>query len=175
MVATPNPPRPSEEATRLGYAIMDLRQNAGLNHQDVAAALGISFHLYFCIETGNHIPDAFLLKKISDLYHVSLDTLLETAFASNAAARKPYMVLEIANRSLPNVIHCNSLEDAIRTANELLEDHAKQCGNLAAYMAGKGDGDEWCRASEDNLNAWCNWNGMDWDAYIIESDTAIKH
>lgn len=98
-----NSPRPSADAIRIADSIRSLRQNAGLNHQDIATALGVSFHQYFCIETGNHIPDALLLKKISDL-----------------------------------------------------------------YTKGKGEGDEWCCATENNMNAWCNWDGMNWNAYIIK-------
>lgn len=87
------------------------------------------------------------------------------------------VVIEICDRSLCSVTPCDSMEDAISAANDLLKTHCNQTGygdeleeavqeaESAGCIPG---GVEFRLASADNDNAWCNYGDRDWDAFIVE-------
>ena len=78
-----------------------------------------------------------------------------------------YLVIEIYERDICSVTECNTLDDAIETANRLLEEQVGSANYVAEFNAGEGVNDEWQPATADRHNAWCNWRG-NWDAHIIQ-------
>lgn len=75
------------------------------------------------------------------------------------------LVVEVFDRSVQSVTPCDSMEEAVSTANDLLVEHAGDSGVLIDVLAGEEEG--WARATEENLNAWANWNSLEWDAHIV--------
>lgn len=52
------------------------RQNSGLTQQQVADALHIERTTYTYYETGKTLPNVITLKKLAQIYHVSVDDLM---------------------------------------------------------------------------------------------------
>lgn len=87
------------------------------------------------------------------------------------------IVIEVYDRSISSVTPCNTKEEAIETANELLKIHCNTTGygdrleetvqEAQANGTEPGWGD-FRFASTDNDNAWCNYGNCDWDAFIVE-------
>lgn len=57
--------------------LFKLRKSKKLTQKDVAIQLGITRQAYANYETGNRNPDPKMLKKIANLFEVSIDDLLE--------------------------------------------------------------------------------------------------
>ena len=57
--------------------LLALRKNKGLTQKEVAEYLGISRQAYANYETGNREPDVNTLKKLSELFNVSIDVIFE--------------------------------------------------------------------------------------------------
>ena len=53
-----------------------LRKRSGMLQEDVANYLGLTRPAYSHYETGRRIPDALMLAKLADLYHVSIDEIM---------------------------------------------------------------------------------------------------
>lgn len=81
---------------------------------------------------------------------------------------KAIIVIETCERDIQSVTKCNSIEDAIDTANALLESHADNIDYVEELENKEGEGYDWQFASKDNLNAWCNIRNYNWDAHIVE-------
>lgn len=77
------------------------------------------------------------------------------------------VVVEIWDREVVSTTECDTMEEAVEAANELLENHVKTIHHLEEFKDGEGKGSEWELATGSNQNAWCNWRG-NWDAHIIE-------
>ena len=77
-----------------------------------------------------------------------------------------YLVIEIYERNVCSVTACNTIDNAIETANHLLEKQVGHANYVAEFNAGEGIDDEWQPATTDRHNAWCNWRG-NWDAHIV--------
>ncbi len=78
------------------------------------------------------------------------------------------VIVVIWDRSVTEVVKCDTIEEAVEAANDLLKNHAAYAGYLDVFESGDSEGDGWCLATEDNRNAWANWQDIDWDAHIIE-------
>lgn len=76
-----------------------------------------------------------------------------------------YHVVETWDRELQSVTECLSLGEAISAANILLNEHLKDVGHGDEVEVEYDETSDWCRASAEKLNAWCNYQG-EWDAYI---------
>ncbi|WP_077612846.1 helix-turn-helix transcriptional regulator [Clostridium sp. Marseille-P2415] len=82
-----------------------LRKKVSLSQCEVAKELGISRQTLSKWETGKSTPDATYIKKISEIYKISIDELLgvendgdhvekeENIFQSNKVRKKNYLVL----------------------------------------------------------------------------------
>ncbi len=69
-----------------GEKLRGHRKNLGLTQEEVADIIGVSAQAISKWEAGECMPDACNLKAISDVYHISLDILLETTETDNADA-----------------------------------------------------------------------------------------
>lgn len=78
-----------------------------------------------------------------------------------------FMVVEVTDREIGAIFLCDTLDEAVEAANNLLEKHIKSIGYMDAYEDQDGEDDEWQRAAADKMFAWCNWR-QNWDAHIIE-------
>lgn len=76
-----------------------------------------------------------------------------------------YYVVETWDRELQSVTECLSLDEAISAANILLNEHLKDVGHGDEVEVEYDETSDWCRASTEKLNAWCNYQG-EWDAFI---------
>ncbi len=61
----------------LGMHLFQARKKRGLTQELVAEKLGVSRQTLSKWETGETIPDIYQAKKLSTIYHVSLDELIE--------------------------------------------------------------------------------------------------
>ena len=66
-----------------------LRQKAGMTQLELADKLHYSDKAVSKWERGESIPDVGVLKRIADLFHVTLDSLLQTEPAGPAAKQQP--------------------------------------------------------------------------------------
>lgn len=76
----------------IGETIYRLRTEAGLSQSDLAEALGVSRQSISKWETGASVPDLDKLIKLRELFHVSLDTLVQgetEPTAEHSAAPSP--------------------------------------------------------------------------------------
>lgn len=87
------------------------------------------------------------------------------------------VVIEIYDRSISSVTPCDTMAEAIETANDLLKTHCNQTGygdeleetvEEAKEKEVKPGGVYFAFAFESNSNAWCNYGDRDWDAFIVE-------
>ena len=60
-----------------GENLMRSRKKSGLSQEEVAAKLGISRQTVSKWELGETLPDIQQAKKLSTLYHITLDELVE--------------------------------------------------------------------------------------------------
>ena len=65
----------------------DLREDLDLHQKDVAKYLGISRSAYSNYENGTRKPDPETLKKLAELFHVSVDELLDYTPENSAEFR----------------------------------------------------------------------------------------
>jgi len=61
-----------------GQKLRNHRKNPSLTQEEVAEKIGVSPQAISKWEAGDCLPDCFNLKSIADVYHISLDILLET-------------------------------------------------------------------------------------------------
>jgi transcriptional regulator with XRE-family HTH domain len=62
---------------RFGEKLRVLRKQHGMTQHDLAAQLGFASQGYIhFLETGKKLPNALLLLKIADLFHVTTDQLM---------------------------------------------------------------------------------------------------
>lgn len=61
----------------LGNNLFNARKKSGLSQEDVAEKLGVSRQTISKWELGETLPDIRQSKKLSDLYHLSLDELID--------------------------------------------------------------------------------------------------
>ena len=96
----------------------------------------------------------------------------------------PYLVLEIKDRDPISLSKCETLEEAIEKANELLEIHCGYIGygeEFQNYMrtyetdpqkANEESAKIGAASKYDPDNAWCGFDDQHWDAYIVDMDAA---
>ena len=60
---------------QLGNRIAELRKEAGLTQEQLAGMLGVTYQAVSKWETGNSYPDISLLPRLSEIFHVTLDSL----------------------------------------------------------------------------------------------------
>ena len=63
-----------------------------------------------------------------------------------------YLVIEVCERKISSITACDTGEEAIATANDMLKRHME---------------DEWEPAATDNRGAWCNYHQKG-DAFITQ-------
>jgi transcriptional regulator with XRE-family HTH domain len=61
----------------LGNSLFNARKKSGLSQEDVAEKLGVSRQTISKWELGETLPDIRQSKKLSNLYHLSLDELID--------------------------------------------------------------------------------------------------
>ena len=66
----------------LGNSLFDARKKSGLSREAVAEKLGVSRQTISKWETDETLPDICQSKKLSGLYHLTLDELIEIGRAS---------------------------------------------------------------------------------------------
>ena len=69
-----------------GQKLRNHRKNLSLTQEEVAEKIGVSPQAISKWEAGDCLPDCFNLKSIADVYHVSLDVLLETDSSGDLTA-----------------------------------------------------------------------------------------
>lgn len=84
-----------------------------------------------------------------------------------------WAVVEIAERGLIDCHTCANKEEAIQTLNNRLGAHAIQCGMLKDYSEfldnnRKDMRYDICMASPEALESYCDWQGVEWNAYAFE-------
>lgn len=62
---------------KLGNSLYKARKNSGLSQEQVASKLGVSRQTVSKWETGETLPDIQQSKKMAQLYHVTLDDLID--------------------------------------------------------------------------------------------------
>lgn len=69
-----------------GEKLRHHRKRLGFTQEEVASKIGVSAQAISKWEAGDCMPDCFNLKAISDVYHISVDVLLETETDGNIDA-----------------------------------------------------------------------------------------
>ena len=62
---------------KVSEKLLNIRKEKALSQSEVAEKLGISRQTLSKWENGKSCPDAMFVKKICELYHLSIDDLLE--------------------------------------------------------------------------------------------------
>lgn len=78
-----------------------------------------------------------------------------------------YAVVEVCDRELISIASAGDIDSALELANLLLDKH---CEGIGCTMYKDDYGDMWQYARADEPNAWCNYRGQNWDAFIDELD-----
>ena len=78
------------------------------------------------------------------------------------------IVIEMYERDVVGITECDSIEEAINMANELLEWHMEAIDYTQEFEDREYEDYEWGFATKDCLNAWCNLGNDNWDAHIVE-------
>ena len=80
-----------------------------------------------------------------------------------------YLVIEVCDREVFSVSICETLDDSIEIANDLLmKQMSDDVDSIKMFETGKDESGSWQRASSSNLNAWCNLHSQEWDCFIWE-------
>lgn len=61
----------------IGFSIRKLRLQKHMTQQQLARFLHITRTTLSNYERGKHLPDIYMIKKIADIFEVSIDSLLE--------------------------------------------------------------------------------------------------
>lgn len=86
---------------------------------------------------------------------------------------KKYMVVEVVERDVIQIVPCVNLPSAVAKANALFMKWLENIKRLDEFESGDGEFNEWQKADEFNLCAWCNWSS-NWDAHIVEAKDEVK-
>ena len=78
-----------------------------------------------------------------------------------------YLVIEVCEREISSIAACDTGEEAIATANDMLKRHMEEIGCSKEYESNEDKYDEWEPAATDNRGAWCNYH-QKWDAFITQ-------
>lgn len=78
------------DPVRIGKFIKNLRQKNHLTQKELADQLGVTYQAVSKWENGKNIPDIFLLKKISMIYQVNMDELLNGAEQTKSKERTKF-------------------------------------------------------------------------------------
>ena len=97
------------EKNILGKNLRNLRKSKNLRQIDVASSLGIAESSYNKYETGKRRPDFETIKKLSDLFNVTLDFLMKAEYIDT----KEYKYLN--NENIENSIIIEEHEDYLKT------------------------------------------------------------
>lgn len=84
------------DPVKFGKQLAALRREAGLTQQALGEKLGVSNKTISRWENGNYMPDIALLPMISELFHVSINTLLEGQI--DHASQQPKKTREIMQK-----------------------------------------------------------------------------
>lgn len=76
------------------------------------------------------------------------------------------LVIEVIDRDVRQVISCRTQASAIKKANELLKYRCADVGYLDEFESGADKLEKWSPATDENLRAWCNYDGEHWDAHV---------
>ncbi len=83
-----------------------LRREAGLTQLELAEQLNYSDKAISKWERGDSIPDVVTLKKVADLFSVTVDYLLRADHPAEMAAKREYTKTQKRNRFLISAISC---------------------------------------------------------------------
>ncbi len=83
-----------------------LRREAGMTQLEMAEQLNYSDKAVSKWERGESIPDVITLKKVADLFSVSVDYLLRADHPLEVAAKREYTKTQKRNRFLISAISC---------------------------------------------------------------------
>ena len=78
-----------------------------------------------------------------------------------------YLVIEVIERDIVDIVEVKDLSAGIGLANKKLKKHMKNIGYDEEYATGEDYEDEWMKADASTLNAWCNYD-ENWDCHICE-------
>lgn len=78
-----------------------------------------------------------------------------------------FFVIETCEREISSVTPVQTLEEGVKVANALLEEHAKEIDRFDELEDGSDEGSEYQYADTESQGAWCNYS-YNWDAHIIE-------
>lgn len=99
----------------LGQKIIDLRQENNLSRKELALKLGTSYSSLSKYETNERQPDYETLKKISDCFDVTIDSLLDNSTDNKTS---------YSNNKL-SLITSHAIEDLTEEEQEKLIEYAK--------------------------------------------------
>ncbi len=84
-----------------------------------------------------------------------------------------FAVIAICERNILFIQRCADRKAAVDAANQALENWMLRAKNLDPDDPDDvedSEGDDWQKATEDSLNAWCNCGGDNWDAHVVDLD-----
>lgn len=92
-----------------------LRKKYGLTQEDLAQKLSISRQAVSKWETGNTIPDLAILLKLSKLYHISINNILEPRISPNVIEDFE-QIIELSEIGIKNILNNFSINDVVKAS-----------------------------------------------------------
>ncbi len=86
---------------KVSEKLLNIRKEKALSQSEVAEKLGISRQTLSKWENGKSCPDAMFVKKICELYHLSIDDLLENQPYENSD-KNSYEIIGKSKNKKPN-------------------------------------------------------------------------
>ena len=110
----------------LTESLKRIRKQYKMTQEDIAKLLGISRSGYTYYETGKTVPSIEVLKKLSSIYNVSIDDIVDNPAKDGADKRYYDDILTVSEGNADPLIYMKKEEQALIMAFRLLTKEEKE-------------------------------------------------
>lgn len=110
----------------LTESLKQIRKQYKMTQGDIAKLLGISRSGYTYYETGKTVPSIEILKKLSSIYNISIDDIVDNPPRNSADMRYYDDILTVSEGNADPLIYMKKEEQALIMAFRLLSEEEKE-------------------------------------------------
>jgi transcriptional regulator with XRE-family HTH domain len=114
------------EDMMLTESLKQIRKQYKMTQGDIAKLLGISRSGYTYYETGKTVPSIEILKKLSSIYNISIDDIVDNPPRNSADMRYYDDILTVSEGNADPLIYMKKEEQALIMAFRLLSEEEKE-------------------------------------------------
>lgn len=156
----------------------------GMAPAQLAEQANIPLHIVSQYLKGEATPSEAELQAMGYALQKAPQNIHELHQLSKSDSPKVWLVVEVCERELGEIVQFPTQEAAIKRANEMLKAHAENIGYGDEFFELKADLDVNPDADEDSYEihiapkgregAWCNWHDTHWDAFVVQLEGILS-